>query len=130
MMELRKAMQTAASAMAAQSLRLRLVSENIAHADTPGYRRKLTSFEAAADQATGAVKVRPGPLRLGSGPPREDYDPGHPLADERGMVVLSNVDPALELADAREASRSYEASLALYDQARRMRGRLLDLLNR
>ncbi|MEM6676680.1 MAG: flagellar basal body rod protein FlgC [Pseudomonadota bacterium] len=130
MMELKKAMQSAASAMSAQSLRLRLTSENIANADTPGYRRKLTSFEAALQRETGATMVRPGPVRLSEAPMQQTYDPGHPLADERGMVASSNVDPIIEIADAREAGRSYEANLSLYDQARRMRGSLLDLLNR
>ncbi|MEM7497704.1 MAG: flagellar basal body rod C-terminal domain-containing protein [Pseudomonadota bacterium] len=130
MFDLKKAMQTAASAMGAQSLRLRLLSENIANTETPGFRRKLTTFEAQMDKATGATIVHPGRVRLAEAPMREEYDPGHPLADDRGMVSYSNVDPVLELADAREASRSYEANLALYDQARGMRRSLLDLLNR
>ncbi|MEL7171808.1 MAG: flagellar basal body protein [Pseudomonadota bacterium] len=130
MLDLKKAMQTAASAMGAQSLRMRLLSENIANADTPGFQRKLTTFDMRVDAASGATVVNPGRVRLGEAPMREEYDPGHPLADGRGMVSYSNVDPVLELADAREASRSYEANLALYDQARGMRRSLLDLLNR
>ncbi|MEM7526515.1 MAG: flagellar basal body rod C-terminal domain-containing protein [Pseudomonadota bacterium] len=129
-MDLKKSMMTAASAMGAQSLRMRLVSENIANNDTPGYRRKLTTFEARMDRATGAMEVRPGRVRLGDGAMREEYDPGHPLADGRGMVSFSNVDPVVEIADAREASRAYEASLSLFDQARRMRSSLLELIRR
>ncbi|GAB1361169.1 hypothetical protein MASR1M32_04050 [Rhodobacter sp.] len=58
------------------------------------------------------------------------YAPGHPLADETGYYDGSNVDLVLEIADAREAQRSYEANLKLFDQARQMTQSLFDLLRR
>lgn len=76
MQELQKAMVAAAGGMRAQSLRLRLVGENVANADTPGYRRKTVSFEAAVDRASGAESVRPGPVRLDRSLFRESYEPG------------------------------------------------------
>ena len=130
MQELQKAMSAAAGGMRAQSLRLRLVGENVANADTPGYRRKKVAFEAMVDRASGAETVRPGRVRLDSSPLRESYEPGHPLADDRGIVTYSNVSTLVEIADAREAHRSYEANLTIFDQARRMYGAVLDLLRR
>lgn len=130
MNELFKTMLAASSGMRAQSLRLRLIGENLANADTPGYHRKTVSFSTEVDRASGAERVRPGRVRLDPAPPRERYEPGHPLADARGIVRFSNVDPLIELADAREANRSFEANLTLFDQARRMYAGLVELLRR
>ena len=116
-----------ASALKAQSGRLRLLSENIANADTPGYRRKTASFEPVRD--TGG-RVALGPTRLDKSPLERVLDPGHPLADASGHYEGSNVDLMLEIADAREAQRSYEANLKMFQQAREMKRDLFDLLRR
>lgn len=120
----------AISGLRAQALRLRLTAENIANADTPGYRRKLTSFhqQIEAGRATGQVET--GPIRLDRAPVEQRYDPGHPLADAHGLVSGSNVNMGIELADAREAQRSYEANLRMFDQLRQMSRDLLGLLKR
>ena len=117
------------SALKAQGQRLRHVSENIANADTPGYRRKLVSFETVrrGDEAGGVETSR---VHLGKGELTEIFDPAHPMADETGHYKGSNVSLIIELADAREAQRSYEANLKMFDQARQMSSSLLDLLRR
>jgi flagellar basal-body rod protein FlgC len=115
-----------ASGMEAQAMRLRHVSENIANADTPGYHRKVVSFDQAMD--TGLVEV--GPVRLDQSELTSIYDPGHPLADDTGHYDGSNVDLVIEIADAREAQRSYEANLRMFDQTRQMTQSLFDLLRR
>ena len=130
MFDLGQAMKAAAAGMRAQGMRMRLVGENLANADTPGYHRKTVAFRQELDRATGATRVAPGPVRLDRTEPRVAHDPGHPLADERGLVTYSNVNPLIEIADAREAQRSYQANLSIFDQARRMRAGLLDLLRR
>ena len=130
MFDLKKAMAVAGSGMSSQSFRLRLVGENIANADTAGFRRKTVDFVNVVDRARDAMTVRPGTVRLDESEPRVTLDPGHPLADERGMVTLSNVNPLIEIADAREAQRSYQTNLSIFDQARSMRTGLLDLLRR
>jgi flagellar basal-body rod protein FlgC len=128
MNEMTKGMAAAASGMAAQSARLRLATENIANADTPGYRRKLVSFEAT--MAGDARVVATGPVRLDQAELARVHDPAHPLAGPDGYYAGSNVDVMVEIADAREANRSYEANLRMFDQARQMAGSLLDLLRR
>jgi flagellar basal-body rod protein FlgC len=130
MQEIFKTMFTASSGMRAQAQRLRLVGENVANADTPGFHRKTVSFDTVLDRATGASAVETSPVRLDTSPLREDYEPGHPLADARGIVTLSNVNTLIEIADAREANQSYQANLTIFDQARRMYGGVLDLLRR
>ncbi len=126
MSDLLKSLSFAASGMEAQAQRLRHVSENIANADTPGYHRKIVSFQE--EMQTGEVKT--GPVKLDRSELVRIYDPGHPLADETGHYDGSNVDLVIEIADAREAQRSYEANLKMFDQARQMTQSLFDLLRR
>lgn len=126
--ELTRTMSAAASGMAAQSARLRLSSENIANVDTPGYHRKLVSFEETMRDDARAVAT--GPLQLDRTPLDRIHDPNHPLAGVDGYYDGSNVNLMVEIADAREANRSYEANLRMFEQARQMAGSLIDLLRR
>ncbi|MGK9230289.1 flagellar basal body rod protein FlgC [Inquilinus limosus] len=129
------AMKVGASGLRAQSLRLRVVAENVANAETtatqPGgdpYRRKTVTFASTLDRASGAelVEVR----RVGTDQSAfpMSYDPGHPAADAGGYVKLPNVNTVIEMADMREASRSYEANLSVIEQARAMLSRTVDML--
>ena len=130
MTEKLSAVQLAASGMRSQSERLRHISENIANADTPGYRRKTVAFQEQMDfgRPTGAVEA--GPTRFDTRKLPEVYDPSHPMAGDDGYYQGSNVDLVVEIADAREASRSYEANLRVFEQSRQMSSSLLDLLRR
>lgn len=119
----------AAAGMQAQAARLRLSTENIANADTPGYRRKTVSFEATLGAGDGRA-VATGPVRLSDAELQRIHDPAHPMAGADGYYLGSNVELVIEIADAREAGRSYEANLRMFDQARQMAGSLLDLLRR
>ncbi|MEX0969294.1 MAG: flagellar basal body rod protein FlgC [Paracoccaceae bacterium] len=125
MTDLIASMAASASGMAAQSARMRLVGENIANADTPGYHRKLVSFESLA-----AGTVAAGRVTLDQTQPARHFDPSHPMADAAGYYDGSNVNLVLEIADAREAQRGYEANLRLFDQARQMSSAALTLLRR
>ena len=126
MSDLLKSLTLSASGMQAQASRLRHVSENIANADTPGYHRKMVSFREVMD--SGSVVT--GLVRLDQSELQKIHDPGHPLADDTGHYDGSNVDLVTEIADAREAQRSYEANLKLFDQARQMTQSLFDLIRR
>jgi len=121
-------LSSASSGMLSQSNRIRVVSENVANVDTPGYRRKLVSFENALGADGSTVKT--GPVTLDQSDLLESFDPAHPMADANGYVAMSNVNIAVEIADAREAQRSYEANISMFDQARKMYGGVLDLLRR
>lgn len=129
MNDLSSARAASASGMSAQASRLRLISENIANADTPGYHRKIVSFEQVLDSRDSRA-VRTGRLQLDQSDLEEIYDPDHPLADAQGNYDGSNVNILIEIADAQEAQRSYEANLKMFDQARQMKASLLDLLRR
>ena len=130
MSELSQTLKLSMSGMQAQATRLRHVSENIANADTPGYQRKTASFQEVVESRGRTGEVETGPVRLDRSELARVYDPGHPLADETGHYRGSNVDLVVEIADAREAQRSYEANLKMFDQSRQMSSSLLDLLRR
>ena len=123
------------SGLEAQSKRLRVVSENLANAQstgkTPGadpYTRKTISFESEVDDAMGASLVKVAGIDRHHSPYRVEHNPGHPAADANGFVKLPNVDMLVEVADMREANRSYEANLQVIKQAREMIAMTIDLL--
>lgn len=124
------ALTLAASGLRAQASRLQLVSENIANADTPGYRRKTAPFEMEIARGAEIETVRMGRVDLDRGALDRIHDPSHPMADDTGYYDGSNVDLIIEIADAREAQRSYEANLKMFDQTRQMSQALWDLLRR
>ena len=118
--------KVATTGMQAQSQRLRVIAENIANADTPGFRRKMATFDI--DRETGGVAV--GRMALDGAELPRIYDPSHPMADAEGYYEGSSVRLMVEVADAREAQRSYEANLKMFDQARQMSRSLMELLRR
>ena len=120
---------SSASGLRAQSHRLRIVAENVANTDTPGYRRKTVSFSEVVERS-GLGTVALDRVSLDQRAGEQIYDPGHPLADASGHYTGSNVDLVVEIADAREAQRSYEANLKMFDQARQMSSGLMDLLRK
>ena len=107
-----------------------VIAQNIANADTPGYRRKTVPFELESGGPGAATGVRTGRVNLDRSELARIHDPSHPLADATGYYDGSNVDLVIEIADAREAQRSYEANLKMFDQARQMSSSLMDLLRR
>ena len=123
-------MSSASQGMRAQSFRLRIVSENLSNADTHGYKRKLVSFQNQFDAKSGNDVLSIGNVTLDQSMGERLFDPAHPLSDAQGYVNMSNVDMMIELSDAREASRSYEANLTTFNQARKMYSGLLDLIRR
>ena len=128
-------LQIAASGLEAQSNRLRIVSENVANArstgETPGsdpYRRKTVTFESEIDRLTGASLVKVSDYGKDKSDFVIEHDPGNPAADADGYVKMPNVNMLVEMADMREANRSYEANLQVIKQARELINLTIDLL--
>jgi flagellar basal-body rod protein FlgC len=120
---LQSSLRIAASGLQAQSTRLRIVSENVANAQSTGptagaepYARRTVSFESALDRASGANLVQVKSVGVDRTPFKLERDPGNPAADAQGMVKMPNVNVLVELADMREANRSYEANLQVAKQ--------------
>ncbi|MDX3926385.1 MAG: flagellar basal body rod protein FlgC [Shinella sp.] len=128
-------LKVSASGLEAQSTRIRIVSENLANArstgDTPGadpYRRKTITFVSELDRASGVSLVEIERLGVDEGDFSAEFDPGNPAADEKGMVKLPNVNVLVEMADMREANRSYDANLQSIRQSRDLISATIDLL--
>ena len=134
-MDFLKTMAIAASGLRAQAGRMRIISENIANADStpssPGanpYRRKVPSFRSEFDRTLDAQLVDLGKVRTDSSEFRLKYEPGHPAADSNGNVKYPNVNPLVEMTDMREAQRSYEANINVISATRRMIQLTIDIL--
>lgn len=128
MSEFSKSLSVTSSGLRAQAERLRHISENISNADTPGYRRKTVAFEQMVQNEVSGVKTSA--VKLDQTELERIYDPSHPLAGEDGYFEGTNVDLLIEIADAREAQRSYEANLKMFEQARQMSTGLMELLRK
>ncbi len=132
---LQASLSLAGSGLSTQSTRLRIISENIANAQstgaTPGadpYRRKTVTFDSALDRASGVDLVQVKDIGADETPFAVQYDPGNPAADAGGMVKLPNVNMIAEMSDMREANRSYEANLQVFKQSRDLINMTIDLL--
>ena len=129
------ALKVAASGLTAQSERLRIVSENLANAQstgqTPGsdpYRRKIISFAAELDRPSGVATVEVAMIGHDQGEFPIAFQPGNEAADEAGYVKMPNVNVLVEMADMREANRSYQANLQVIKQARELISMTIDLM--
>ena len=134
-MDLVKALTISVRGMDAQTTRLRVIAENLANQDTTGdapgvapYRRKTVTFEQKLDvnlgiQAVHVRQIRPDPSAF---PKR--FEPAHPAADAQGYVSTPNVNSFVEVADMREAERSFSANLNVMQVTRSMLSRAIDLL--
>jgi flagellar basal-body rod protein FlgC len=134
-MDLDRTLQISAAGMKAQGVRLRVVAENIANADSTAttpeglpYRRKTVTFQNALDRELGVDTVRVAQVGVDRGDFERRYEPGHPSADAEGYVLMPNVNTLIESMDMREAQRSYEANLNVIDTSRQMVTRTIDLL--
>ena len=134
-MELKDSMLISASGMRAQSIRMRVIAENIANQDSiaegPGaepYRRKIVNFKNELNKALGTETVNVDKVSFDKSDFGKKYDPGHPAADANGYITTSNVKGMVEAMDMRQAQRSYEANLNAIEASRNMLLRTVELL--
>src|SRR5215475_5264205 len=130
-----RSMGIATSGLRAQAGRMRVISENIANAESTAqiaggdpYRRKVPTFVSALDRALDAKTVALGKIAPDRSAFRSKYEPSNPAADANGYVKYPNVNSLVEMTDMREAQRSYEANLNIISATRRMIQRTLDIL--
>jgi flagellar basal-body rod protein FlgC len=130
-----KSLAIASSGLRAQIGRMRIISENIANADsvaqTPGgdpYRRRIVTFSSELDRELGANVVKLGPVETDNSDFQIKHEPGNPAANAQGDVKYPNVNTLVEMTDLRDAQRSYEANLNVVTATRKMLQRTLDIL--
>lgn len=150
-MSLFRVLDISASGLAAERLRLDVIANNIANANTTRtaeggpFRRQLAVFASRDASSAGPMAAAglAGPLLfrgaagLGGvrverivedgGEPRLVYNPGHPDADARGYVAMPNVDVVTEMVDMISATRAYEANLTAINDAKQMMLKALEI---
>src|ERR1700759_2511937 len=134
-MDFSKSMAVAASGMRAQTDRMKVISENIANANSTAsvkggdpYRRKIATMGSTFDRELETNLVEAGKPLADKSDFRSQYDPGNPNADAQGYVKLPNVDSLVEIMDMREAQRGYEADLSVMESTKQMLVKTIDLL--
>jgi flagellar basal-body rod protein FlgC len=134
-MDLMDSLAISAAGMRVQGERLRVISENVANADSvsevPGgdpYRRKTITFKNELDRQAGLDLVKVSKVGLDPSEFSRKYDPNNPAADKQGYVKLPNVNALIEMNDMREAQRSYEANLKVVEVTRGMLQKTIDIL--
>ena len=132
---LQASLRIAGAGLEAQSVRLRVISENIANSQSSGaapgadpYRRQTVTFANELDRAAGLNLVKVRSVGYDASPFKIERDPGNPAADEDGFVKTPNVDVLVELADMREANRTYEANLQVAKQSADLMAQTVNLL--
>ena len=126
-MDMMRALIVAGDGLKAQAARMRLISENIANADSTSltaggdpYRRKIPVFRAVLDNELGATSVKVSSVRRDNSAFKTRIASGNLAADAQGVVKYPNVNSLVEQMDMREAQRSYEANLNIITATRRM----------
>lgn len=128
----------ASSGMAAQRLRVQLIASNVANSETTRtkeggpYRRKDAVFQAQDLGFSGALAnagVRVASIQTSQEPFQTRYEPSHPDANAEGVVNYPNINPVEEMVNLTEASRSYEANIAVVRSAKAMATSALAILS-
>ena len=132
-----KTMQISSAGMRAQGARIKVISENLANAnslpqDANGkpYRRKIITFSNELDRSMGLNKVGIGKITADMSSFGKKFDPNHPAADQDGYVLTPNVNTLIEMTDMREAQRSYEANMEVIKASKSMLAGTIDILRR
>lgn len=140
-MDLFRNFDISATALTAERLRMDLISNNIANANTTRtkeggpYTRKVPVFMEVIDEvmnADGRMVSRPAGVKVvrikpDENPPRLVYDPSHPDANTDGYVLYPDINPVVEMVNLISASRSYEANVTAFNSAKDMYRAALDI---
>lgn len=136
MMHLIPGADASASALNAEKLRMDIIAQNIANANTTRdvdgepYKRKLVMFETLLERTERGREVqgvRVSGLMDDPTPGDAIYNPAHPHADENGMVHMPNVKVSREMVDLISTSRAYEANLSVVKTSRQMAAQALSI---
>ena len=138
MINLLSGIAASSSALDAERMRMEVISQNIANANTVRgvdgrpYQRQMVVFENVLNQQPGMGGASPMEVKVSQvvkdqKPFRTVHDPKHPLADANGVVNYPNVDLNQEMVDMISANRSYEANVTMINSARQMFDKALSI---
>jgi flagellar basal-body rod protein FlgC len=121
-------LEMGATGLMAQRVRMDTTASNVLNINTTRnengekipFRRRMVMLQAGSQKGTDQPGVRVGEIRLDPSPFHERFEPGHPDADERGIVKYPNIDMATEMVNMLEASRAYEATVTMMETSKAM----------
>jgi flagellar basal-body rod protein FlgC len=130
------ATEIAVSGLVAQRIRMNVIANNIANAETPStpgtkvFAKQLAIFRGdhLRDGPRSAFGVRVKKVVTDTHPPKLILDPNHPMAGANGMVAYPNVNLAEEMVNLVSAQRAYEANIAVVVSGKRMRQKALEII--
>lgn len=142
-MNLLTAMDISAAGLTAQRIRMNIISENLANINTTRtpqggpYVRKAVVMQSeptesfqnmlSSDPASGVQTVKVPVVVEDNRNPKEEFNPGHPDANDQGMVRLPNVNPVEEMVNLMMTSRTFEANITAFNAAKNMALRALEI---
>lgn len=125
-------LDVAATGLSAQRIRISVISSNMANANTTRteeggpYRKKNVVFKQVLEgEHKGGVKVDK--IFEDTKPPRLQYDPTHPDANEEGYVAMPNISPVEEMVNMLEAARAYESNISVLTTAKQLANAALNI---
>ena len=137
--------EISSSGLAAQRMRMKIISSNIANVNTtrtPGggpYRKRDVIFGAMPthksfheelvnqEKDNGVREVKVLGIVEDTKPPKLKYDPSHPDANEEGYVELPNIEIVEEITNMMIAKRSFEANIAAFNATKQMLTKTLEM---
>ena len=134
-MSLSKVFDIAGAGMTAQSMRLNVVSSNIANVDSAvssngdPYKGKKVVFTAIPinKETPQVATVRVTAVVEDQSPARMVYDPNHPLADANGYITMPNINPVEEMTDMISSARSYQTNVEMMNTAKSLLQKTLSI---
>ncbi len=133
-MDFNKGMAISAAGMRAQSLRMQVISENIANQNSTStdggapYRRKLVNFTNILNRELGVNVVEVSGVSYDQSAFGRKFDPGHPMADPEGYIQTTNVKGMMETMDMKDAQRTYQANVSAIEASKKMMLQTIELL--
>ena len=129
------AMEISAAGMKVQTKRLSVIAQNIANAESIAlspneqtYRRQVISIGLSTRNSQGVEVPMIRKIDTDKSPLKVRFDPTHPAANSQGYILVPNVDKTIEIMDAREAERSYEANLNMMKISKNIATQTLEAL--
>jgi flagellar basal-body rod protein FlgC len=132
-MSLMSTFNIGSTGLVAQAMRLNITSSNVANAESVAgpdgrtYRARHVLFRPTEVPNAQGLGVEVSNIVESAAPLRQEYKPGHPMADAKGYVQMPNVNPVEEMVNMISASRSYQMNIEMMNTTRQLMLKTLDL---
>ena len=126
---LKSAQKTIADSLTVNQIRMRVASENMANHKTPNYKPKTVKVRTTNNRKNDTTSIKVKSIERENNKVKYVYDPGHPAADERGMIEMPKLDPLMIMMDMHQSRLDNERAIKTYKMTTDMRHKTLKMLN-